>query len=474
MAASRGFYFRADIVVCIYTRTVTLNTNEPIVTTPALIPTSHRAIIQMAIPIILANAAVPLLGLVDTAVIGHTGDAANLGAIALGSLIFSFVYWGFGFLRMGTSGFTAQAAGAGDQMEVRSAFIRALMLGIAIGLVLVISQYPLGALAFWLLDGSAAVEQSAQDYMAIRIWGAPATLGTYAIVGTLIGLGQTRKLLWLQLLLNGINLLLDVVFVMLLDWGVRGIALGTLIAEWISFIAGCVLLFTLLRPQRSSSDTFFVWQKILHRPALLNTLKTNTDIMWRTLFLLTGFGWFANQGAQFGDTTLAANHILLQFVSFSAFFLDGFAFALESLVGKTLGARNRPLFDRAIIVSTQIAAICALGLAGLILLFGSAAINALTPLMSIQQEAQHYLVYAALYVFLSFAAFQLDGIFIGATRSRAMRDASLISLLIFLAAAWLLVPIAGNQGLWIAFIVYVIVRAVCLGVYFLPLRKSIY
>lgn len=442
--------------------------------TPSLIPTSHRAIIQMAIPIILANAAIPLLGLVDTAVIGHAGNIAAVGAIALGSLIFSFVYWGFGFLRMGTSGFTAQAAGAGDHNEVRSAFIRALLFGIAIGLILVVAQYPLGALAFWLLDGSAAVEQSAQDYMAIRIWGAPATLGTYAIIGTLIGLGQTRKLLWLQLVLNGINLLLDIFFVVVLDWGVRGIALGTLIAEWISFILGCVVLFKLLRPHSSEIDTFFNWEKILRRTAIISTLKTNSDIMWRTLFLLTGFGWFANQGAQFGDTTLAANHILLQFISFSAFFLDGFAFALESLVGKTIGARNRQLFDRAIVVSTQIAAVCAIGLMGFIFLFGSAAINALNPLIAIQQEANEYLVYAALYVLFSFAAFQLDGIFIGATRSRAMRNASLFSLLIFLAADWLLVPIAGNQGLWIAFIVYVIARAICLGVYFPQLRKSIY
>ena len=442
-------------------------------TFPTPIPTSRRAIIHMAIPIILANAAVPLLGLVDTAVIGHSGNAAAVGAIALGSLIFSFLYWGFGFLRMGTSGFTAQAAGAGDHTEVRSAFIRALLLGIAIGLVLVITQYPLGALAFWLLDGSVAVEQSAQDYMAIRIWGAPATLGTYAIIGTLIGLGQTRRLLWLQLLLNGINLLLDVFFVIVLDWSVRGIALGTVIAEWICFILGSAMLFAFFRSTSPSSNNFFCWKKILQRAAVINTLKTNTDIMWRTLFLLTGFGWFTNQSAQFGDTTLAANHILLQFISFSAFFLDGFAFALESLVGKTIGGRNRPLFDRAIISSTQIAAICALGLTIFMFIFGSALINALNPLIAIQQEAQHYLVYAAVYVLLSFAAFQLDGIFIGATRSRDMRDASLFSLLIFFAAAWLLVPVAGNQGLWIAFIIYVIARALCLGIYFPRLRKSI-
>jgi MATE family multidrug resistance protein len=194
--------------------------------------------------------------------------------------------------------------------------------------------------------------------------------------------------------------------------------------------------------------------------------------MWRTVFLLTGFGWFTNASAQFGDVTLAANHILLQFISFSAFFLDGFAFALESLVGKTIGARDRHLFDRVIIVSTQIAATCACGLMALIFLCGAAAINALNPLITIQQEAGEYVIYAAIYVLLSFAAFQLDGIFIGATRSRAMRNASLFSLLTFLAAAWLLVPIAGNHGLWMAFIIYVVARAICLGLYFPSLRRS--
>jgi MATE family multidrug resistance protein len=443
---------------------------------------SHSDILRLAVPIILANAAVPLLGIVDTAVIGHTGSAADLGAIALGSLIFSFLFWGFGFLRMGTSGFTAQAAGAGDYREVRTAYGRALVLGVAIGLLLLLLQYPLSSLAFWLLDGSAAVEQTAQVYMQTRIWGAPATLASYAIMGTLIGLGHTRQLLALQLLLNGLNLILDVVFVLGFDWGVRGIALGTVISEWTCALTGAWLLWRLLRRQQatsgqpqgsSTSEPFFSWSHIFQRSALLTTLKINSDIMWRTLFMLAGFGWFANQSAVFGDNTLAANHILLQFLSFAAFFLDGFAFALESLVGKTIGARNRQLFDRVIITSTQIAASCALGLMLLLLVFGPLAINALTPNEAIRAQAIAYLPYAAAYVLLSFMAFQLDGIFIGATGSRAMRNAALASLLVFLASAWPLALWLGNQGLWLAFIIYVLARAVTLGIYLPQLRRSI-
>ncbi|OZY86128.1 MATE family efflux transporter [Cellvibrio mixtus] len=452
-----------------------MNTSQPAQTSHSPLPnTSHSAILRLAFPIILANAAVPLLGLVDTAVIGHQGTAADVGAIAFGSLIFSFVFWGFGFLRMGTSGFTAQAAGAGDYREVRAAYGRALLLGSAIGLLLILLQYPLSLLAFGLLDGSDAVEQGAQVYLHTRIWGAPATLATYAIMGTLIGLGHTRQLLWLQLLLNGLNLLLDVVFVVGSDWGVRGIALGTVIAEWICVVAGAWILSKVLRNQLQPAEPFFNRSQIFQRDGLLNTLKINSDIMWRTLFMLTGFGWFANQGAQFGDTVLAANYILLQFLSFAAFFLDGFAFALESLVGKAIGARNRSLFDRVIVVSTQIAALCATGLMLLLLIGGPQAINALNPHDAIRQQAHAYLPYAAAYVLLSFMAFQLDGIFIGATASRAMRNAAFVSLLIFLGTAWILVAWAGNQGLWLAFILYVIARALTLGIYLPGLRRQLH
>ncbi|PUA30561.1 MAG: MATE family efflux transporter [Cellvibrio sp. 79] len=431
---------------------------------------THSYIVHLAIPIILANMAAPLLGLVDTAVIGHTGNASDLGAIALGSLVFNFVYWAFGFLRMGTTGFISQAAGAGDYAEVRAAFGRALLLGGVIGLLLICAQYPLIHSALWLLDGSKNVEEQVKTYWDIRIWAAPATLASYAIMGCLIGLGKTRQLLWLQLFLNITNLALDILFVAGFDWGVRGIALGTLIAEWSSALLGLVLIFKNLRIQH---EKFLKWSQLLNRSAIVKTLGTNADIMWRTLFLLGGFAFFANQGARFGDNTLAANHILLQFISFSAFFLDGFAFALESLVGKAKGACNRELFDRVIKVSTQIAASTAVLLMSIIIVGGTTAIAGLTSVNGIQEEATKFLPYAAIYVAVSFAAFQLDGIFIGATHSRAMRNASFYALLIFLTGSWILIPLLGNHGLWTAFVIYVIARAITLGIYLPELRRSI-
>lgn len=430
---------------------------------------SHAQVLRMAIPIILANMAVPLLGLVDTAVIGHEGDASDLGAIALGSLVFNFVYWAFGFLRMGTTGFIAQASGAHNHREVRSALGRALLIGLLIGCLLICMQLPIIQCALWLLDASSNVEKQIDAYWDIRIWAAPATLATYAIMGTLIGLGKTRDLLWLQLCLNGINLVLDVVFVVGFDWGVKGIAWGTLIAEWLCALIGFAMIIGHLH---IPGEPFWRKADLFHPAAIIKTISTNADIMWRTLFLLTGFSFFANQGASSGDNILAANHILLQFISLSAFFLDGFAFALEAQVGKAIGSGNRQLFDRITKVSTRLAACTALVLMLLMVLAGATVVTWLTGIMEIQNAAVTYLPYAAVYVLISFAAFQLDGIFIGAMMSRAMRNASFFSLLIFIATSMVMIDWWGNHGLWIAFNIYVIARAITLGFYFPQLRRQ--
>ncbi|MGQ9426830.1 MATE family efflux transporter [Gilvimarinus sp. F26214L] len=216
---------------------------------------TRRGILAKAWPIILANAAVPTLGLVDTAVIGNFGSAAQLGAIALGAVIFSFVYWSFGFLRMGTTGFVAQAAGARQEPEVRATLGRALLVALAIGSVLTSLQWPLAEVAFLLLDASAEVESVAADYFRIRIWGAPATLATFAIVGTLIGLGKSRTLLSVQLILNGLNIVLDIYFAGVLGMGAQGIALGTVIAEWISCILALAILLAILRRRHRDTET---------------------------------------------------------------------------------------------------------------------------------------------------------------------------------------------------------------------------
>ncbi len=434
---------------------------------------TYRRVWNIAWPIILANSTVPLLGLVDTAVIGHTGRSIDLGAIALGALIFNFLYWSFGFLRMGTTGFTAQADGAGDEVEVRAILGRALLIALGIGLGLILLQWPIAAAALQLLGASAPVETIARDYFLIRIWAAPASLALYALMGLMIGLGHSGKLLRVQLLLNGLNMLLDILFAGLLGWGAPGIAAGTAIAEWVALLYAGWLTCTLLSKRRRDAEPFWPWLRITDVRKLRQTLSANADIMLRTLLLLFGFAWFIDQSARFGDVVLAGNHILLQFVSFSAFFLDGFAFAAEALVGSATGAGRRDLFDHAVRTSSRLAAGTAVGLCLMLSTLGPLAIAGLTNLTAVSASAERYLPYAAVYVLLSVAAFQLDGIFIGATRTRAMRNASLMAVVLFLAAWWPLSRWGGNKGLWVAFILYVVARAVALGLHFPALRYAI-
>jgi len=433
-------------------------------------PPTRAGIARQAWPIILANAAVPALGLVDTAVIGHYGSATELGALALGALLFNFVYWSFGFLRMGTTGFVAQARGAGEEAEVRAAFMRALLLGVGIGLALWLLQWPVARLYFGVMDGSDAVESVAGAYFTARIWGAPAALALFVVSGLLIGLGRSRELLFVQLLLNGLNAGLDVWFAGALGMGARGIGYGTAIAEWTTCAVALVVALRVLRA-RGAGGPMFDRARVADLARIRQALAANGDILVRTLCLLFAFGWFANAGARFGDVTLAANHILLQLVSFSAFFLDGFAFVAEAHVGAAWGARSHAAFRRAVRLTSELAAATALVLAAGMLLFGSGAIQALTSLPEVRAEATSHLPWASAYVLLSVAAFQLDGVFIGATRTRDMRNAGLVSVAVFLLVAWPSVALRGNDGLWAAFIVYVVARAAALVPPYLRMQR---
>ena len=434
---------------------------------------SYRYLLQKAWPIILANASVPLLGLVDTAVIGNIGSITDLGAIAFGALIFSFVYWSFGFLRMGTTGFAAQASGAGDQQEVRAVLGRALLIALCLGVVLILIQWPIGLAAFSLLDGSAPVEAVAQQYFDIRIWGAPATLATFALMGLLIGLGKSRTLLIVQLFLNGLNILLDVWFAGILGWGASGIALGTVIAEWTTVLLAGWLVYRTLNERKLLTEVFWPKAKIMDLSALLKTASANLDIMLRTLILVFSFAFFINQSAKFGDTVLASNHILLQLIAFSAFFLDGYAFVVEALVGGAIGAKRSDVFDLAVRRSTVLALITAILLALIIALVGDIAVMLMTDISSVRLAANQLLPFAALYVLFSFAAFQLDGIFIGASFTRQMRDAAALSIAVYFIAWWALSDQHGIQGLWGAMIIYVVARAVALLLFYPSLRRSV-
>lgn len=434
---------------------------------------SYGFILRKSWPIILANAAVPLLGLVDTAVIGNVGTIADLGAIALGALIFSFVYWSFGFLRMGTTGFTAQAVGAGNEEEVRAILGRSVLLGATLGLLLIVLQWPISAIALSLLSGGEQMESLAQQYFSIRIWGAPATLTNFALMGLLIGLGHSKRLLIVQLAMNGLNITLDVLFAGVLGWGVEGIAIGTVIAEWSAMLFAGTLIYRELARRKTQGESFWPTSRLIDAVAMRRTLVANADIMMRTLLMIFSFSFFINQSAIYSGVVLAANHILMQLISFAAFFLDGYAFVVEALVGTAVGARNRRLFDLAIARSTVLALVSAMILALLIWVFGQYAVALLTDLESVREAAGNMLSLAAIYVLFSFAAFQLDGIFIGVSRTAQMRNAAFISVGVFLFAWWWLAARYGVNGLWWAMIIYVLARAFALLFYYPALRASI-
>ena len=322
---------------------------------------------------------------------------------------------------------------------------------------------PVGAAAFFaLMEGSEAVEAAAGAYFRARIWGAPAALALFAVSGLLIGLGHSRALLLVQLLLNGLNAALDIWCAGALGLGARGIGLGTAIAEWVTCVVALAIAVRVLRARHRDGGPWLDWPRIVDTTRLRQALAANGDILVRTLCLLAAFGWFANAGARFGDVTLAANHLLLQLVAFSAFFLDGFAFVAEARTGAAWGARDRAGFLRAVRLTSDLALAAAALLALGILVAGLPAVEALTTLTDVRRAAVLHLPWAALYVFLSVAAFQLDGVFIGTTRTRDMRNAAVLSSGLFVLLAWPAATLWGNHGLWAAFVAYVTTRALAL------------
>ncbi len=423
----------------------------------------RRDVFYIAGPIILSNVSTPLLGLVDTAVIGNLGDPALIGAIAVGALIFNFLFWGFGFLRMGTTGLVAQARGAMDTNEIKASLYRAVLLGIGLGIVLVSLQQPLAKFVFFLIDGSSAVEEAALTYFQIRIWAAPLSLTYLALLGFLLGQQRTDMILGIQILLNGSNIILDLVFVVGFDWGVPGIAVATLVSEVLATVVGTGLV--IREVLKSTGSLGLPWAQLFRMAAVRKMLSVNRDIMIRTLCLIFAFAWFINQGAAAGDILLATNAVLMQFVNFSAFFLDGYALAGESLVGNALGGKNRKRFNDTVKYITQLGFATSLALSLVFYYTGPHVIDLLTNVEAVRTAARDYAYWAILAPIVSLWCYLLDGVFIGATKTREMRNAMLLSLGAYLLAWYFLVPLYGNHGLWLSLYLYFIVRAMSLLIY---------
>ena len=434
-----------------------------------MIPERHRRVWGIAGPIIVSNISVPLLGAVDTFVMGHLPEPKFLGAVAVGAMIFTFLYWGFGFLRMGTGGLTAQAFGARDGDEVRACLARAAIIAAPVSLALILVQYPVSLAALALVDASAAVEDLALAYFSVRIWGAPATLMNFALLGWFIGCRQAQAALWHQLFLNGVNIVLDLVFVLGLGWDVEGVAAATVIAEFGAMGLGLWLARPILRRVGGA----FVRERILDRAELRRTFSLSVDIFVRTVCLVFAFAYFTARGAAFGDVVLAANAILLNFQTFMAHALDGFAHAAEALGGGAVGARDRREFRDAVRTSALWALIAAIGFAAAYAGGGPLIINLLTGIAEVRHVAREYLVWSQVLPLASVVPFVLDGVFLGATRGRTMRNAMVVSLAVYLVACFGLIPLWGNHGLWAALTIFMGARGVTLLARYPALERSV-
>ncbi|WP_411817129.1 MATE family efflux transporter [Hyphococcus sp. DH-69] len=440
---------------------------------------TYRKILRLAWPASVAASVTPLLGAVDVWALAQSSRPLDIAAVGLGSVIFSLAYWTFGFIRMSVAGLTAQAAGAEDESETRAVLIRGGLIGGVIGLFLTALQLPIGDFAFLLLgtgsEASAATLNAGREYFEIRIWGAPFALASYAAFGWLTARGRTDFLMIASVFMTVLNIILDYWFVVGLDWGAAGVASGTLIAEIAGFFVAASLVVIVLN-DHGGIKCHWNLKDIRDPLRIKRTVAINFDIFVRTLLLAFSFAWFVQRGGAFGDVTLAANQVLLQLFLFTGLALDGTAIAAETLVGQAAGARNRSLAQERYHIAVRktfiLAGIAAVGFVVFYALAGDAIIALLTPEGSIRATTKAFMPWVVISPLIVVIGFQLDGIFIGATRSKEMRDSMIISTMIFIPASLWLAGRFDNHGLWAAFSLYFLLRAATLAVWLPRIGRS--
>ncbi len=431
-------------------------------------PLTHRRVFKIAAPIVLSNATVPILGAVDVGVVGQLGEAAPIAAVGVGAIILTTLYWIFGFLRMGTAGLVGQAAGAGDDAEVSAFLTRAMMVAVVGGMVLIVAQAALFYGAFWLTPVTSEVEGLARTYLTIRIWTAPFAIAVFAFTGWLVAMERTMGVFYVQLVMNGLNITLDFVFVLGFGWGVGGVAFATVIAE----ITGAGLGLYLCR-DAFAHPAWRDWARVFERAKLVRMAAVNRDILLRSAMLMAIFSSFVVLGARFGTVTLAANEILIQFLYITAHAMDGFAFAAEALIARAYGQKNLARLRRSVVMTSQWGLGVCVTLAVFFAIAGPWIIDVMAKAPDVRAEARIYLWWMVLAPPLGCAAWMLDGIFIGATRGRDMRNMMAVSFVIYCAAAAVLLPTIGNHGLWLALIISFVARGITLGARYPALEKSI-
>lgn len=409
---------------------------------------------------ILSNISTPLLGLVDTAVLGHLDSEQFLAAVALGGLIFSFIFWGFGFLRMGTTGLTAQAFGEDNKQEINAVLARALLLAVIISVLLILTQPLIASLSFNLLQSDARVEQYALQYFNIRLLSAPATLCSYVLMGWFLGQQNVKVPLFIVVISNGINIALDLLFVYHYQMQVEGVALATVIAEYFGFMLALIIA---LRMARKNNKTGFCYD-IINLQKIKAMMLINSHIFVRTWCLIFAFAFFTAQAAKMGAVVLAANTVLLNFQTFMAYALDGFAHAAEALVGKALGAKDKLLLRQTIFTAGLWSLAIAIVFTLVYFYFGAGMINLLTNLVDVRAMAYQYLPWLIIMPLVSFVCYLLDGVFVGAMLTAQMRNTMLFSLFAVFLPVWYYSQHLGNTGLWLAMTLFMFARSLSMMV----------
>ncbi|SIS40867.1 multidrug resistance protein, MATE family [Neptunomonas antarctica] len=428
----------------------------------------HKEVWSLAWPMILSNITVPLVGLVDTAVIGHLPDGHHLAAVAIGSMIFSIVYWAFGFLRMGTTGLTAQALGAEDPTANRTLLAQSLVMATLIGLCIIMLQTPIIELALHWIAAEPLVTEEARQYASIRVYGAPAVLCNFALLGWFLGNQNSKIPLLLLTVTNLLNMVLDIIAVYGLGMHADGVALASVIAEYGSLLLGLYLCRSILRPMSGQLLAASLTQ-VRHYTALF---QVNRYLFIRTLALLFSMAFFTAQGARQGTDILSANAVLLNFILLISNGLDGFAHATEALIGKRSGRQDMTGFYRTVTTAAIWSAITALLFSLFFWVAGGWVIQLLTSIENVQQQAMIYLPWLIILPLIGVWSFLLDGIFIGATQVKAMQNTMLFSVFcVFIPAWWLLQPL-GNHGLWIAYLTLFLARGISGGWVFWQLSRK--
>lgn len=421
----------------------------------------HRDYLKLAVPLIIAGISTPILGAIDTAVVGRMSEPAAIGGVAIGAVIFNTMYWLLGFLRVSTSGFTAQAEGSNNDKEMLLSLIRPTLLSFLFGILFILFQRPILSIFLALMGGSDAVLESGASYFVVRIWGAPFILMSYTIIGWLIGLGKVRLSLATQVMMNVINIILDFVFVFGFGMGVVGVAYATVIAEISVILIAIILVLKNQLPNLKKLDSATIFEP----DALWSMLKVNRDLFLRTVCLITMTFTFTSKGANMDVTVLAANAILLQMQYIMAYFFGGFANASSILVGRAVGRKQMGLYRQAYRFSAQWGLLSAVMMASIIVLFGDQLILLFTTIPDVQVLVSHMLFWMIMFPLVGFWGLQLEGIFSGATEAKSIRNAIFFALIIFLIAINILVPYFSYHGMWLAFILFSLSRSIFLSLY---------